>query len=204
MQQKSTVVDKDYVPRVGDVLSNYEHPLITIEVVYERNRYSSRVNRNYNDQLFKYEVLQKIIQRKEIIWHQHKYDLQLFPTTNTSIHPTLKDRDNLTYPLYLFYNDNQQYHRLYASKYHYKPTTKVSMVIGTKTVVRASHALCTHQQVGSGVIISCDYWYGKRATALTYLVNHNYIYKGNIYDDIMLPAGLKEADEMLKIVYNES
>jgi hypothetical protein len=185
-----TAIDKNYVPQVGDVLSNNKHSCITIETVYDLDRSSYRVNRNYNDQLAKYEVLQKIIQRKEIIWAQHKLDFQLFPIT-TPAHrgadeeQTLEIRKNLTLAMYLFYNDNKQYKRIYCSRYRLGPDKKVRVIIGAKTMVRVNHGLCLEKvgvsQYNTSGQRGCCYWYGKKSMPLGSLVAQKYIYRGNIF-----------------------
>jgi hypothetical protein len=190
-----TVIDKDYVPQVGDVLSNDKHSCITIEMIYKLDRYSYRVNRNYNDDLFKYEALKKVIRRKEIIWSQHKFDFQLFPVTSPAHRgndeeQTIDIRKNITFHIYLFYNDNKQYQRLYNSKYDFPPQRKSRVIIGKKIMVRVNHSLCREevpadekQYHSSGR--GCYYWYGKKATPLGSLVNQKFVYHGNIYSDLL-------------------
>jgi hypothetical protein len=180
-QEKSTIIDKDYVPQPGDVLSNDEHSLIIIEQVYSLNKTSLRVNRNYNDHVFKYELLQKVIRRREAIWNQHKNDFKLFPDPTERT----QNRDKLFYHMYLYYNDYNRYERLYMSKYSSLPTRKNRVVIGQKTMVRANHIFCELTNA-NGNMRGCNKWYGKYATPLTYLINKKFVFQGNIRDDFML------------------
>jgi len=175
-----TVIDKYYVPRVGDVLSNDEHSLATIEIVYSLNRMSSRINRSYNDQLFKRELLKKVIQRKEIIWDQHKLDYKLFPEASSIGQTGGEKRKSTDYMMYCFYNDMKQYKRLYCSKYRYEPNPKIRVVTSQKTMVRVNHGLCLRDNEHK-----CYYWGGKHATPLSLLINQKFIYHGNIYSDIL-------------------
>jgi hypothetical protein len=189
-----TVIDKNYVPQVGDVLSNNKHSCITIETVYDLDRSSYRVNKNYNDDLFKYEALKQVVRRKEIIWDQHKLDFQLFPVTSPAHRgadeeQTLEIRKNLTLAMYLVYNDNKQYKRIYCSKYCLGPDKKVRVITGAKTMVRVNHGLCREkvevtQYYPSGQR-GCYYWYGKHATPLISLINQKFVYHGNIYKDML-------------------
>ncbi len=190
-QEKSVVIDKNYVPRVGDVLSNVTHPLVIVERVYALPKRSLRVNRNYYDQLFKHELIKKVIEKREIIWEQHKNDLKLFP----EVALLGRDHTNTLYKTYLFYNDRNRHERLYRSKYAYAPNRKIRVITGFKTMVRLSHGLCRYQPILSHheqndqdyYSRACPYWYGKHATALSYLINNQFIYCGNINTDILQP-----------------
>ena len=176
--QAQTVIDKDYVPKIGDVLSNDIHPCIIIETIYSLDKKSLRVNKNYNDHMFKHELLHGVIQKREIIWEQHKFDLEFFPETN-SPNP-FADRINVSYRTYCFYHDHKRYQRLYQSKYYSQPDRKVRVVIGQNPMVRVSHVLCIYSNGKN----RCYYWGGKNAMALSSLVNQKFVYQGNIYTDI--------------------
>ena len=188
MSLKHTRIDKDYMPLPGDVLSNEHHPLIIIEGIYYLNKTSSKVNRNYNDQIVKHELLKKIITRKEAIWNQHKLDYTLFPERTTNNQTGGDKRNNINYQRYCFYNDQRQYVRLYKSRYTFPPTSKIRVVTGKKTMMRVNHGLCKSNYVSADGTIgtkSCTYWYGRQSMPLTLLVSKGFIYHGNVYNDTL-------------------
>jgi hypothetical protein len=187
-QEKSVVIDKNYVPRVGDVLSNATHPLVIVERVYTLPKRSSRVNKNYNDHLFKHEALKKIIKRKEIIWEQHKFDYRLFPEQNVSHLLSRSNRKNLFYSVYLFYTNPEQYKRLYTSNYRYSPQRRNRVIIGKKTMVTINHGLC-FKIYNSREKTPCLAWYRRYSVPLSYLINQKYAYQGNIYEICNIQIG---------------
>jgi hypothetical protein len=201
--QTQTVIDKDYEPHVGDVLSSIEHSLIIIENIYNLDKKSYVVNKNYNDHLFKHELLHKVITRREIIWEQHKLDLKLFPEKVINKHV---QRQNMSYLLYCMYNDYPRYHRLYQSKYYYPPTNKIRVVTGKKPMVRVNHGLCFKKVEDSKRKyyptgqIGCCYWYGKKATPLVSLINQKFVYNGNIHKDIILRSKMSEIKSTIPLI----
>jgi len=185
-REESVVIDKSYVPKVGDILWNDDHPLITIQSVYALDKTSLRVNKNYNLKLLKHEALMKITARKEEIWNQHKNDLKFFPEISRK-QVTINRDKNVKYFSYLFYNNYNQYKRLYQSKYSSPPTRKVKVVTGQKTMVRVTHGLCKSFYIHNGkqMIKSCFYWGGIKSTAVSTLITQNFKYLGNIYQDLL-------------------
>ena len=164
-------IDKNYTPRPGDILSNNYHSLMIVEKFYTLDRASRRINRNYNEQLTRYEWLKKVIRRKEIIWDQHKNDLKLFPDKKQA--SSNISRVNMSYKTYCYYNYPNQFDRLYGSKYRNFPKRKVLVTTGVKKMMRISHATC-----------SCtnDFFGGySKATPLSSLITQKTVYKGNIH-----------------------
>ena len=179
-QKKPILIDKDYKPIVGDVLSNDMHPFVIVQAVYSLDKISVRVNKKFYEQEARYNVLQKIIYRKEVIWQQHKLDLSLYPD-NTGSNP---NRANWNYNRYLAYNDVNKLYRLYNSKYSLYPARKIKVVIGKKIMVKANHALCISHR-DDGRMLPCGYWYGGYSMPLTKLINNDYLYHGNLYTNFM-------------------
>lgn len=188
-REESVVIDKDFLPKLGDVLWNNHHPLITIQSIYSLDKRSLRVNKKYNLQVTKHEWLMKVIARKEAIWSQHKNDLSFFPEKN--VNNITINRDNITYMGYCFHNDTKQYDRLYRSRYFVMPPRKERVLIGQKTIVRVSHGLCKFRHPLSfnvnGIMVpqsvSCGYYGGTYATPLSFLISQQFKYLGNIYED---------------------
>jgi len=174
-------INKNYRPICGDMFSTdsglksghkLSHSLMIIENVYELHRKSSRINRNYNDQLFKHELWKKLTERREIIWNQHKNDLKLFPNKNDYFAKKYPDRSKASYTVYCYYNDSKRYGRLYNSKYEYPPSKKVQVITGTKIMLRISHGVCSCTGNYSGY---------SQATPLSALITKKAIYKGNLF-----------------------
>ena len=184
-QAVSKVIDKSFQPKIGDVLSNDNHNLLIVQGFYTLGKYSYRINRSYNDHIFKQQWLKKAIQRNEAIWEQHKNDLKLFPTTTDDPTFPRDSRDDITYKLYLYYSNHSKYTRLYRSKYIQPPAKKVRVNTGDKIMVRVNHVLC-NKKFNVNVInpykplYSC-YW-GRESIALSSLITQKFMYMGNIID----------------------
>jgi hypothetical protein len=199
-REESLVIDKSYAPKIGDVLWNERHPLIVIQDIYDLDRTSLRKNKSYTLQVLKYQALLKIIKRKEAIWDQHKHDLNFFPDLASG--SMIIDRNNpnyynpnYSYALYLYYNDFNQYRRLYNSKYSKMPSKKVRVKIGKKPMVTISHSLCKHFVVyGNSKYTgyACNYWGGRHSQSVISLVNQGFKYIGNIYQDLLQEVPLNE------------
>lgn len=186
-REDSLPIGKDYVPKMGDLLFNDSHPLIIIANIYSLDRSSLQVNKNFKLELLKHEFLKKIIQRKEIIWSQHKNDFRLFP--DNDIHGKTSNREGITYRMYCYYNDFEQYIRLYASRYYNYPQEKVRVVTGTRKIVTVDHSLCKDYYFdgtnGTNIRNVCNYWGGKRSEPLSSLVTKKFKYLGNLYLDFL-------------------
>lgn len=87
----------------------------------------------------------------------------------------------MSYRRYLTLNDSKTFKRLYLSKYRDKPETKVRAVTGRKLMVKTEHAICRF----GGTDKKCRYWGGKKALPLSYLINQNFVYHGNLYEDML-------------------
>ena len=186
-REESLVIDKSYVPQLGDVLWNELHPLVVIQGIYALDKRSSRVNRSYDLQVLKHKALQKIITRKEIIWEQHRHDLRIFPERNRN--NTTNNRTNITYMGYLLHNDMNQYIRLFRSKYSDMPPKRISVVTGKKPMVIVSHGLCKNrvasETFGTYAGYACRRWGGRNSQSVISLVNQGFKYLGNICTDLL-------------------
>jgi hypothetical protein len=186
-RQKNIIVDKKYLPMPGDILSNDCHSSVIIDRVYLLPKYSRRVDKNYNDNLFKHEVCRKIIQRKEIIWTQHKFDILMFPE---NVRTLRINREHMDFREYCLESNLKQYNRLYKSKYYLLPQRKKKVQIGFKTMVKINHSMCGWQLRSHGSIIqgvNRECFAGRFSVSVSYLINHYYKYLGNIFIDIVSP-----------------
>ena len=174
-------IDMNFSPRRGDILLNKEHPLTLIEYYYLTDDSSLKVNKNFNKELLRHELLIKIIRRKEIIWGQVKYDLKHFPENNSNGYTAY--RKNISYSTYCYYNNPKQFKRLYGSRYRSLPSQKIKIINGKKMKVILDHSFCRKMD-GKGLF--CSYRHNRKNLPLTTLVKQNYIYGGNIYDYIIL------------------
>jgi hypothetical protein len=169
-------IDKNYIPLPGDILSNNYHSLMIVEKSYNLEKRSYRINKNYNEHMTRYEWLEKVIRRKEIIWDQHKNDLKLFPDKNQRSSRVNMSYDTsrvkMSYNTYCYFNDYNQFKRLYGSKYRNFPNRKVLVTTGVKKMIRISHATC-----------SCTngFWGYSKGTPLSSLITKKSVYKGNIH-----------------------
>ena len=175
--KKAVPLDGSYVPLGGDMLSNGDHPLLIIESVYYLDKYSMRVDKNYYEHLSRHELIQELLRRREIIWQQHRLDEKMFPG---KIDPVI--RATMTYYQYLISHDYARYQRIYYSKYFLKPLRKRRVKIGVKAMVKTNHSWCV--RVGTNAL-PCMFWYGTKAMPVSFLINNNFVYRGNLYTDIL-------------------
>lgn len=195
VEEKS--IDKNYQPTIGDVLYlEGQHPFVVVTRVYELPIYKKTNNADFQKELIRYSLIHKIIRKKEKLWQEDRFDLNLFPEDPIGAKRIkYSDRGGIAYATYCAIHDPTRYQRLYLSKYFQYPQMQKRQQVGTRKMITVTHSLCVTDlelnktssvyggRVGWGGKY-CIFYGSSRSLPLSHYITNRYKYRGNVYTDI--------------------